>query len=175
MAASLTADERAAILADLHAIANGDAPERSAGAIARAHGRARSTITRIAAQHDLGHLWDREQTAHAAAAKAVDNRARRVALAAGFLDDVDLIRERLRKPYEYAAGTKDGIDTITLAEPPAPETASLVRAYKTAFDAHLAAEKHDSDDGAESAGRSVLEGVAAALQAAYPDAVGATD
>lgn len=165
MAAPISPDERARILADLQAIADGSAPERSAGAIARAYGRARSTVTRIAEQHDLGHLWDRERTARASQARAVDNRERRTRLAEGFLDDVDLMRARLRKSYTFAAATKDGIDRIVLEEPPAGETAAFVRAAKTALDSHLAVEKHDSDGGAD-------EGRGAML--AFLDAVRAT-
>lgn len=68
----------------------------SLGATAKAMDKAKSTVKWWA---DKKHLdWDRAQTANAAAAVAVDNKAKRAQLEADLLDDAARLRRQLWEP-----------------------------------------------------------------------------
>jgi hypothetical protein len=129
--------------------------------IARAIGRAPSTVTGIA--HALGLSFDRTATAAATHARQVDNRARRTEIVARLYDRAEQLLGRLEADrYTFTATTVHGIETKTLDHVPAPDEKALA----SAMSAHLAAaarlEQVDADKGAEGA-KSMLGGLAVAL------------
>lgn len=157
---------RTAILADVQAIADRTAPERSASAVARAHGVAQGTVSKIARAAGLDHAWNRAQTKRAAEAQAVDNRARRAVLVSGLLDDVDELRRRFFAKYRLAVGGRDGLATMWLDEPPADAVRNYVTSAAVLIDKHVALERIDNDDGVADA-QSMIEGLAVGLNAIY--------
>jgi len=93
----------------------------SCAAIARELGRSRSTISRIA--RDAGLPFDRAQTRTATAARQVDAKARRTALAERALDSADEMERRAlaaetgRDARDYAAAYATFVDRhIRLSE-----------------------------------------------------------
>ncbi|MGI8308398.1 hypothetical protein [Saccharopolyspora hattusasensis] len=77
-------------------------------------------MSRIA--RGLGLTFDRSKTAAASAAKAADNRARRVALESRALSRVEAIYDRLEDGrYRFTATTVNGIETSTLDHVPAQD------------------------------------------------------
>jgi transposase-like protein len=96
--------KRRAVLADI------EAGQKSAHQIARDHGVAQSTVSKVAREE--GHSFDRAKTKKATAAKQVDHKARLVAIAgrtASVAEDVltsfeDMTTEDWRKVSPYSRG-----------------------------------------------------------------------
>src|SRR5579859_4412382 len=115
MPAPLAPRVRAAILKDIEAA---QAQGRSAGQIARAHGVARSTVTKIAAETGNADAFERTQTLKGARAKAADNKAKRAQLQSDLLDDAQRVRARIWGPCKVVVGGPDGAQIVELDEAP---------------------------------------------------------
>jgi transposase-like protein len=137
-------------------IKNAQATGKSAGQIAREHGVARSTVTKIADQAGLSAAFERTQTAKAARAKQVDNAAKRARLQSDLLDDAQKFRARAWSPYKVAVMGPDGAETVTLPLPPLPDAARAYTAIGIIIDKDRAYERDkDGANGTEQA-RSLL-------------------
>ncbi len=134
---------------------------KSRNEIARALGRAPSTVTGIAGA--LGLSFDRSATAAATHARQVDNRARRTEIVGRLYDRAEQILGRLEADqYTFTATTVNGIETKTLDHVPAPDEKALASAMSTHLGAAARLEQVDADKGAEGA-KSMLGGLAVAL------------
>lgn len=129
----------------------------SCEAIAAALGRNKSTVSRQCRK--LGLSFDRSATKAATDAKQADNKSRRAKFAAEMLDDIERLRERAWSAYKVVVGTAQGAEVIELLLPPLGEVRAAYSAIGTAFDKHLAAERHDSQDGGMSAVDEWLRGM----------------
>jgi transposase-like protein len=136
----LPPDKRAAIVRD---ITTGG---KSAGRIARDHGVAQSTVSRIAKQDGLD--FDRSQTKRATEAAVADNKARRAVISRKFLEKADELLDQMDQPHlVFNFGGKDNTyNERELDRPPTADLRNLIVSAATAFDKHLAADRHDSDD-----------------------------
>lgn len=148
---------------------------KSAGQIARDHGVARSTVTKIANQAGLSSAFERTQTAKAARAKQVDNAAKRAQLQCDLLDDAQRFRARAWSPYKVAVGGAEGAEIVTLPLPPLPDAARAYTAIGIIIDKDRAYERDkDGANGTEQAksllGR-MITGLAAIVdgEPAVPD------
>lgn len=146
----------------------------SCAAIAREIGRARSTVSKIAAAAGLP--FDRAQTRSATRAKVADAKARRAQLASDLLDDAQYLREKLRGPcYVYNFGGKDNTFSDAVAREPSPRDLREIMAA-----VGLAAERHerlvalDADQGLDD-GKAMLTDLAEALGQAWRDGQAAPD
>lgn len=132
--------------ADRRRVAELHAAGKSRNEIARAIGRAQSTVTKIAAE--LGLTFDRSRTAEATRVKQVDAKARRATLATTALDDADEMRRR------------------ALAAAEARESRDYAAAYAYFVDRHIKLAEFDADTGVQD-GKDMLTGLAEALGAAW--------
>jgi transposase-like protein len=132
-------EKRAAIIADIRA-------EKSAHQIARDHGVAQSTVSRIASQEGLS--FDRSATKRATEAHVADLKALRAATSRRFLEEANKALDRLGESYiVFGFGGKDNVyRQHELDLPPAGELRNFMTAAAVAFDKHLAADRHDNDD-----------------------------
>jgi hypothetical protein len=121
-------------------------PTRSAGSIAREVGRSHQTVQRIGAA--AGHSWDRSATKNATQARQADNAARRAAVSARFLDKANELLDQMEGPFlAFNFGGRDNTyNEHELERPPTGDLRNLMVAAATAFDKHLAAERHESGD-----------------------------
>lgn len=130
---------RAAIIADF-------TTDRARNQIARDHRVSASTVTKIA--QEVGHVFDRTATKHATAAAVVDNKARRAAISRKFLEKADKLLDQMEQPHlVFSFGGKDNsYNERTLDAPPTADIRNLMTSAAIAFDKHMAADRHDSDD-----------------------------
>ncbi|MEJ2886170.1 hypothetical protein [Actinomycetospora aeridis] len=142
MPRALDPELRAAILASIQAIADGQAPERSAAAVAREHDVSRPSVTKIAAAHDLSHVWNREHTARASRAKQQDNRALRAELSRQMLEDASRLRQRLWVPSTTVTAT--GAKVVT--EIPTAADAKHLLAYQSLVKSSADIDARDAAD-----------------------------
>lgn len=142
--------KRDAILASIKAARENGT---SAGKIARDHGVARSTVTKIAAGNNLADAFERTQTENASRAKQVDNKARRQQLLTDLLGDAQRLRGRAWQPYKVVAGVgPDGAEIVELDLPPLPDVRAAYTAIGIIIDKTVAVEKLDSgEDGIDQA------------------------
>lgn len=138
----IPAAKRAAVLRDIKA----GGPRNL---IARAHGVSPGTVTGIAKAEGLTGAFDRSQTKSATEAAVADNKARRAATSRRFLDKCNDLMDRMDRPHlAFAFGGKDNTyNEHQLPEPPVDALRSLMTAAAVAFDKHLAADRHDAEDG----------------------------
>jgi transposase-like protein len=160
----LPARKRAAILRDIKTARDNG---KSAGQIARDHGVARSTVTKIAADTGNSDAFERTQTAKAARAKQADNKSKRTQLQADLLDDAQALRKRAWSPYQVVVGSAEGAEIVELDLPPLPDVRAAYTSIGIIVDKDRAYEKDKADgDGAENAksmlGR-LFTGLAAAV------------
>ncbi len=165
MPAPLAPSKRAAILKDIKAAR---AHGKSAGQIARAHGVARSTVTKIAGEEGLPDAFERSQVLKAARAKQSDNKAKRAQLQSDLLDDAQKLRHRAWSPYKLVVGSAEGAEVVTLELPPLPDVRAAYTSIGIIVDKSVAIEKHDSGGDAEAA-KSVLAAVMDGLVARHGD------
>jgi IS30 family transposase len=134
----LTDDERRRV-AELHAAG------KTRNEIARAIGRAQSTVSKLAAEQGL--TFDRSRTKAATAAKVVDAKARRADLAAALLEDAHRLRAQLWKPCKaFNFGGKDNTYAeVQLDEPTFADKLKLVQAAGVAIDKHARLAEMDAD------------------------------
>lgn len=137
----LADDIRAAILTDIRA------GTLSARAIAKKHGVAASTISKLAKDAGVVDAFERVQTEKATRAREADSRSERAALKADLLADARRLRERAWQPYTVAMGTPMGVQKITLDLPPLSDVRSAYTAIGIVVDKHLALDRHDNAGG----------------------------
>jgi hypothetical protein len=159
MPKAIDPDKRAAIE---QAIRDG-AGQRSAGSIARDHGVARSTVTKIAAEAGIDGAFERTKVARASRAKQIDNRSRRAALVEAYLGDAERIRLRLWEPAEQTTATGE---VVLLTLPSGRDVRDFAMAGTSLVKATIDIEKHDVTDGSGDA-KSMLSELAAGLGVAY--------
>lgn len=121
----------------------------SCGQIAAELGRNKSTITRQCKA--LGLSFDRAGTRRATEAKAADAKARRAEAVGLLMDDWHRLRERAWEPYTIAAGTGEGLETVTLEKPPAQDVRAFYNSMSACIKDQVAIERHDADTGSMSA------------------------
>lgn len=138
----LSARKRNAILDSIRTARQDGA---SAGQIARDHSVARSTVTKLAADNDLGDAFERAQTAKAAHAKQLDNKAKRAQLASDLLDDAQRLRGRIWGSHKVVVSTPLGAEVVTLDENPLAEIRSGMTALGIAIDKSVRLEQVDAD------------------------------
>lgn len=135
-------DQREAILADIRA------GGKSRNQVARDHGVSVGTVSNIAKQAGLTDAFDRSQTKNATEAAVADNKALRASTSRRFLEEANRLLDELHTPHMvFNIGGKDNVYTEhLLPEPPTVDKRNLIVSAATAFDKHMAAERHDSDD-----------------------------
>jgi hypothetical protein len=147
--------------ADRNRVRDLHAQGKTRNEIARAVGRAPSTVTGIA--RALGLSFDRTATAAATHARQLDNRARRTEIVARLYDRAEEILGRLEaERYTFTATTVNGIESKVLDHVPAPDEKALASAMASHLGAASRLEQVDADKGAEGA-KSMLGGLAVAL------------
>lgn len=149
--------QRAAILQDIRA------GQKSRNQIARDHGVAASTVTRLAETTGHDDAFDRSQTEKATRAKAIDVKALREQLKLDLLEDAQRLRQRAWNPYQVVVSTPQGADVVTIDEPPLTETRAAYTAIGIAIDKSLVLEKHDATGG-DSGARSMLDALAEGIR-----------
>lgn len=154
----LTAEKRAAILADIQA------GQKARNQIARDHGVSVGTVTNIAKDAGLTNAFDRAQTEKATRARAVDVKALREQLKQDLLADAQRFRERAWGPYQVVVSTPQGADIVTLDEPPLTEARAAYTAIGIAIDKSLVLEKHDAHQAGDGA-KSMLDALADGIRA----------
>lgn len=156
MGPHLTAQQRAAILADIKA------GTKSRNQIARDHGVAAGTVTNIARQAGATDAFDRAATEAATRARVIDCKAAREQLKQDLIGDAQRLRDRAWSPYQVVVGTPKGAQTVSLDLPPLADTRAAYTAIGMAVDRHLRLEQHDAHDSAADA-RSMLGSLSEAL------------
>jgi hypothetical protein len=144
MPKALSARKRSAILADIKAArANGT----SARQVARVHGVAAATVTRIARDHGLADAFERSQTEKATRAHEADCKALRAQLKLDLLADAQKLRARIWGTHQVVVSTPQGAEVVTLAENPLAEMRSGYTALGIAVDKSIRLEQHDAEGG----------------------------
>jgi transposase-like protein len=153
-------DVRAAILEDIRA------GEMGCRAIARDHDVDPATVSKIAKDAGIADAFQRGQTENATIARQADNAALRASTSRRFLDEANKLLDDLHQPCTvFNFGGKDNTyEEHELPEPPSAEKRNLIVAAATAFDKHLAADRHDGNTGGDvTAARSLLGDLGRAL------------
>lgn len=154
MAQPLSVDTRLAVIADIKA--GGRRNE-----IARKHGIAPSSVTKIAQDEGIGSAFDRSAIARAHAARVIDQRAlRSQRLAAlGALAD-DAVR-RGTEPYETIANGPEGPTIIKLCKPPLREVHAAARTMRDWAETQVMVERHEAGTLETDTAKSTLTGIVA--------------
>lgn len=132
--------KRAAILADIR---TGQAGARE---LAKRHGVAASTITRIAKEAGEENAFERSQTENATRAVVADSRSRRAQLASDLLDDAAKLRTRAWSRYTFYERGQSGPELVSLDLPPLKDVKEAYIALGVAVDKHVVLERHDATD-----------------------------
>lgn len=156
---------RAAVLTDIRA-ARQDG--RSAGQIARDHGVARSTVTKIAKDEGITDAFERAQVLKAARAKQADNAAVRAELISRYYAIAGRLLDRVESPHTVAIGTAAGVELVTVKLPPLRDAQAGMSASAIAVDKALRLEDRNGD-GRVDAARSLLGSLFENLQRAHGD------
>lgn len=149
-------------VAELHAAG------MSCAAIAARIGRARSTVSKIAAAAGLA--FDRAQTKTATAARVADAKARRAQLAALLVEDAHRLRAQLWEPCTLVKiGGKDNVATEhPLPRPLFDDQLRIVQATSLAAERHARLVELDADTGIDD-GKAMLSELMGALGKAWKD------
>jgi transposase-like protein len=107
--------------------------------IARKHGVSSSTVTLIAREFDLN--FDRSMTKRATEAKVADAAALRAEVSLLFLAKAKELLGDLDRPFLAYSFAEHMLD-----RPPDGAIRNLMTSAAVAFDKHLAADRHDSDE-----------------------------
>lgn len=132
--------KRDAILTDIKA------GEKSCRQIARDHGVSPGTVSGIA--KGVEGAFERSATKRATEAKVADNKAMRAEVSREFLTKARELLAMMNEPHlAHSFGGRDNVyREHELAKPPPAELRNLIVSAAVAFDKHLAADRHDSDD-----------------------------
>jgi transposase-like protein len=135
-------DKRAAILADVRA------GHKGRNQVARDHGVALSTVTKLAKEAGVTDAFDRAQTKNATAAAIVDNKAMRVLAAQRLIVKAHELLDQMDQPHTvFNFGGKDNTyEERLLPKPPTGDLRNLMVTAATAIDKHLVLERHDAND-----------------------------
>jgi hypothetical protein len=133
-------DKRAAILTDVRTGTKGR------NQIARDHGVALSTVSKIAKDAGVIDAFDRTQMENVTRAVVADNRSRRAQLASDLLHDAEMLRQRAWKPYSYYERAQFGPELVTLDLPPLKEVKEAYVSLGVAVDKHVVLDRHDATD-----------------------------
>lgn len=150
-------DEESRRLADFHA------QGKSLHFIAKELGRSKDTVSRHADR--LGLSFSREQTAKAAEAVHVDNKARRALLESRLLEEADKVLDQMWKPalvYSFG-GPLNEYNEHTLTQPTFGDQKAIVQTASTALTAANKLHELNSGHNAEQA-MSALEQMQIALE-----------
>lgn len=167
----LADDIRTAILTDIRA------GQLSRNAIARKHGVAQSTVTRLAQEAKQTNAFDRSQTIQATRAREADNAsrratlaARRLALAEAFTSDAERLRAQLWQPHQYFdwGGKDHSFDKYEAPEPIPADKRALMGAAAVAVDKSIKLAPPDGGDDPALV-RSMLGALGTALTTAFAD------
>lgn len=167
----LADDIRAAILTDIRA------GTLSARAIAKKHGVAASTVSKLAADNAVPEAFERAQTIKATRAREADNASRRATLAARRLElaealqgDAERLRAQLWQPHTYFdwGGKDHSFDTHEAPEPTAADKRALMGAASVAVDKSIKLAPPDGGDDPALV-RSMLGALGAALTNAFAE------
>lgn len=123
----LTGEQRAAILADVRA-------GGTCRGIARAHGVAPSTVTRIAAEGGITDAFERSITQKGARAAAFDAAAARAQLHDDLLRDAQRFRARAWSSYEQVLTGPEGPSVVVTNLPPLRDQQAAYTAIAIAID-----------------------------------------
>lgn len=160
-------DKREQVLTDVRA---GTKSQRQ---IARDNGVSTTAVRKIAASAGLND-WSRERTEKATRASLADQRAQRAVLSQRFLDEANWLLDQMHKPHlVYSFGGKENsYNDRELPQPPTTDLRNLMVSAATAYDKHLAQDRHDAggDTGVVSGLLTVLFGD---LQAKHGDGTSA--
>jgi len=151
---------RAAILTDVQA------GQLSRNAVARKHGVAASTVTKIANEAQLGSVFDRSQTEKGARAASIDAKALRAQLALDLTHDAQRLRERIWSEYTQVVPSPLGPSFVTTKLPPLRDQQAGYTAVAIAIDKALKLVDYDTDGGA-TAGRTMVNDLFGALKMAW--------
>lgn len=145
MPKALPQHKRDAVLADIRA------GQKSRNQIARDHEVSSSTVTKLAQDAGVTDAFDRSQTKRATEAAFADNKAWRAATSKRFLAKCNELLDQMDQPHiVFSIGGRDNIYTEHLMDrPPTGDLRNLMVSAATAFDKHLAADKHDADESAD--------------------------
>jgi hypothetical protein len=137
----LDASKRDAILKDIRA------GVKARNQIARDHGVSPSTVTKIAKDFAITDAFDRSNLKDALQAKAIDDKAYRRATSRRFLEKCNQMLDQMDQPHlVFAFGGRDNTYAEhVLDRAPTGDLRNLMVTAATAFDKHLAADKHDAD------------------------------
>lgn len=133
--------------------------------VAKLHDVSEGTVRNIAKEAELPDPFTRAHTENATRARTADNKARRAALSALLLDDVERLRERAWTRYQHPMASVHGPEILDLDLPPLGEVRSAYTAIGICLDKHIVLQRHDADAGAGQAA-SMLAGLSDALGAA---------
>jgi len=138
----LSQRKRAAILRDIKA----DGAKRNE--IARKHGVSPGTVTGIAKTAGITDAFDRSSTKRATEAAVADNAEWRAATSRRFLGKCNDLLDQMDVPHlVFAFGGKENTyNEHQLDRPPTGDLRNLMVSAATAFDKHLAAERHAAGD-----------------------------
>lgn len=167
----LADDIRAAILTDIRA------GQKSARQIAKDHGVAASTVSKLAADNAVPEAFERAQTVKATRAREADNAsrratlaARRLALAEALQGDAERLREQMWQPHLYFdwGGKEHDYDERVQPEPTAADKRTLMGAAAVAVDKSIKLAPPDGGDDPALV-RSMLGALGTALTTAFAD------
>jgi transposase-like protein len=139
--ARISDTKRQAIAADIRA-------GKPRNQIALEHGVSAGSVTNIAREFEISDAFDRSATKRATEAAVADLKAERAVTSRRFLVEANRQLDRLNEPYKVFGfgGRENSYNEHELPLPPAGETRNFMTAAAVAFDKHMAADKHDSDD-----------------------------
>lgn len=138
--------------------------------IARDHDISAGTVTNIAREIGLTSAFDRSATKNATAAAVADNRAWRALTSRRFLKKANDLLDQMDQPHiVFNIGGKDNVYTEHLMDrPPTADLRNLIVSAATAFDKHLAQDRHDAG-GDVSEVESLLDSLFTELQNRHGD------
>lgn len=145
---------------------------RNRNQIAQEIGRSGSTVTKLA--RELGLSFDRSATAAATAAKVIDGKARRAALAVELLGDAERLRAQLFAPtvLHSFGGKENTHNSVEVPRPQFGDQRNIMQATSTAIAASLRLDQHDGDGSAEQVGSllgTLFDSISAKHRDAGPD------
>jgi hypothetical protein len=155
---------REAILTDVRA---GDL---SRNAIARKHGVANATVTKLAKDAHVVGAFDRTNTEKGMRARAFDAKVARAELIERLYGDAERFRLRAWEPYTQVVASVMGPAFVTTKLPPLRDQQAAFTSLGIAIDKAIKLEDVDNDQGA-AAGRTMVNDLFGALQLAYHEIV----
>lgn len=166
----LPAQLKADILRDIRDTRDEPDPARrlTRNQIARRRHVSASTVTRLAAENNLGDAFDRSKTVKATRARQFDAAAERAVLIERMYGVAGRLLDRVEAPYEMVLPGPEGAEFVTTKLPPLRDAQSGMIAAGVAIDKAAKLEDRQGDGGVDAA-RSLLGSLFTGLQQAYGD------